>query len=342
MVSGHVYRVLLRLFPPGFRRDEGEEAAAAFETLLREAPSRPARVRILLRCMAALPVAAVGEWWQAAAEAAGWSPPRRRDTRGGGDGMSGVWRQVRYSVRTLWKTPAFTWSAVLLVGLGVGAVTTVFTLVDQILLRPLPYPEPDRLVLVENGSHSGPLFHEMETMGTVGQWAATTGANTTLIGQGEPMRLRTAYVSRDFFRVYGARAALGRLFTDSDFADPGSTVVVDGRAWRSIWGSDPSLVGRVIRLDGRPVTVVGITDPSFEAPEAEVGRQVDFWRPLDWSDKMLNAHTAWVLSVVGRLSPGASLDAAQEEMNAVMARMAPLHQNYRDRDGNPRKVAVTS
>lgn len=255
--------------------------------------------------------------------------------------MSGWLRQAQYSIRALMKTPSFTWTAVFLVGLGVGAVTTIYTLVDHILLRPLPYPEPDRLVLVENGNHSGPLFREMQTMSTVEHWAAALRETTTLLGEGTPLRLVTTRVSRDFFQVFDARATRGRLFAETDFANPGSTVVVDGRAWRRLWDSDPGLVGSIIRLDDQPVTVVGITDPSFEPPEGEVGREVDLWRPLDWSSDLLNSHTAWVLRVAGRLSPGASLEAARQEMGALMTHMAPVHENYRDREGNPRELPVT-
>ncbi len=255
--------------------------------------------------------------------------------------MRGLWRQGRFSVRALLKAPAFTWSAVLLVGVGVGAVTTIFTLVDHVLLRPLPYPDADRLVLVENGSHSGPLFNQMKQMSTVDEWGAAWDESATLVGEGEPLRLRAARVSRDFFRIFGARAVQGRLLTEEDFTTPDATVIVDGHAWRRIWNSDPDLVGRTINLDGQPVTVVGITNPDFVPPEAEVGSEVDFWRPLDWSSDMLTSHTAWVLSVVGRVAPGSSVEAVSQEMQSVMARMAPVHENYRNRDDEPRELPIT-
>lgn len=255
--------------------------------------------------------------------------------------MKGLGRQVRVSARALLKAPGFTATAVVLVGLGVGAVTTIFTLVDHVLLRPLPYPAAERLLLVENGNHSGPLFESMRAMGTVDGWAAAHDETSTLLGDGDPVRVRAARVSRDFFQVFGARPALGRLFADEDFEHADDRVVVDGRAWRRVWGGDPDLVGRVIQLDGRPVTVIGVTDPAFTPPEALVGREVDFWRPIDGSSELLTEHTAWVLGVVGRVASGTSAEAAEAELAALMGRMASVHENYRDSDGDPRELPLT-
>ncbi len=330
-----LYRWLLGLFPPGFRAECSDEAAEAFEALWQGAPGRAARARLLARSLLALPGALIAEWATAARAGRPTHTTDRRWT------MRGLGRQMRVSVRTLLKAPGFTATATLLVALGVGAVTTIFTLVDHVLLRPLPYPAAERLVLIENGSHSGPLFDAMQGMGTVEAWAAAYDEAATLLGTGEPMRVIAARVSGDFFRVFGARPALGRLFDAEDFGHANERVVVDGRTWQRVWGGDPGLVGSVIQLDGRPVTVIGVTDPAFSPPEALVDRNVDVWRPVDRSAELLTTHTAWVLGVVGRVAPGASVEAAGAELESVMGRMATVHENYRDQDGSARALPVT-
>ncbi len=248
-------------------------------------------------------------------------------------------RHLRYAIRTLWKAPAFTWSAVLLVGLGVGAVTTIFTLVDHVLLRPLPYPAADRLIMVDEGSHSGPLFREMERLSGVEVWGAGYDQDVNLTGEGAPQRLLEARVSRDFFRVLGAAAVRGRLLAEDDFS-AASAIVVSAGAWRRVWGSDPDLVGRTVTVDGQSASVIGILDPAFQSPEAVIGRDVDLWRPIDWSDPGFSSHERWQLQVVGRLRPAVTVTDVQSQMDALMERMAPVHDNYTTEDGTPRYLPV--
>jgi len=241
-------------------------------------------------------------------------------------------RQVRYAVRTLWKSPAFTASAVLLVGLGVGSVTTIFSLIDRLVLRPLPYPSPERLVSPEEGSHSGPLFKEMQSLPGFELWAAGRSSEVNLTSEGDPQSLRGAAVTEDFFTLFGARATRGRLFNESDFESRDGVVVSEG-SWRRVWGGDPDLVGRSIIVDGQPVTVLGILSASFTAPEPIVGRSVDLWQPVNWSDPDMGSHDFWVLEAVGRLQPGVDIATAQTAMNTLMERMAGINETYRVRDG---------
>ena len=124
---------------------------------------------------------------------------------------------IRLALRTLRKAPAFTLTTVALLGLGIGAVTTIFTLVDHVVLRALPYPAQDRLVVIENGSHPGPVFHEFETMSSIDLWGAARTETANLVGEGDPLRITETRVSRDFFSLFGARPVQGRLLVEEDF-----------------------------------------------------------------------------------------------------------------------------
>ncbi|MEE8386079.1 MAG: ABC transporter permease, partial [Dehalococcoidia bacterium] len=243
-------------------------------------------------------------------------------------------RDVRFALRTLRKAPSFTLTTALLIAVGVGAVTTIFTLVDHVLLRPLPYPEAERLVTLDNGSHSGPLFQRLRQSQTVESWAGARVANVSLTGVGDPLRLDEARVTRDFFGLFGARADHGRLLLEQDF-DAADAVVLDGGAWRRIWGADPAVVGRTIQIDGNPVVVVGVLDAAFSPPEAVLGSTVDLWRPADWSWESLNSHEYKVLEVAGRLVDGSTVEAVQSEMDAIITVLAGEHRNYQRDDGSP-------
>ena len=332
------YGLLLRFFPPDFRRQDRDDATRLLRALLDDVGSPTERSRLILRCFVRLPWAVARDWGSyltdSGRRASGTTQPnmamRLLDLR-----------SFRHALRSLWKAPAFTWTTVLLIALGVGAVTTIFTLVDHVLLRPLPYPDADRLVTVENGSHSGPLFREMETLASVERWAAGTNLDVNLIGEGRPQRLAEARVSSDFFDLLGAVAQRGRLLDGPDFAVT-NRVVVSAGAWRRIWGEDPSLVGRSIEIDGDAATVVGVLSAEFQPPEAIVGESVDIWRPIDWANPQFDSHERWALEVVGRLRDGASPADADTETQAMMTRMAGVHENYTTDDGTPRAIPVVS
>jgi predicted permease len=238
--------------------------------------------------------------------------------------------------------PAFAVSAILLVALGVGAVTTIFTAVDHVLLRPLPYPEADRLVFMTNGSHSGVLTRELDGLQTLDTWVGSTEASVTLTSQGEPLRLTQARITEDFFPVFGATPVLGRLLTHEDRGRQ-DLAVVSGAAWRTIWGSDPGIVGRTIVLDGAPVTVVGVLDPDFRIPSPMVSTDAHLWTPWDWADPRLDRPTTHFTRVTARLREGTGLDAANEELAGLAERMAETYpEDYTDREGNPRRWPLVS
>jgi putative ABC transport system permease protein len=331
-----LYRSMARLLPPDMRHD-GEDAAGVFAALREEAPTRRARARVALRGFRALAGVLVVEWLEylGARRAPGRTP------RDQGRGGMGFWRNLRFATRTLRRAPSFALTSVLLVGVGVGAVTAIFTLVDHVLLRSLPYPDANRLVTLDDGSFQGPLYLQLRAMHTVGHWEAAWTVDANLVGEGQPLRVQEARVSDGFFDLFGARAARGRLLGPGDAGTP-DVVVLSADAWRRIWAADPGVVGRTLELGDRPVTVVGVLADDFVPPEGLVGRQVDVWRPLDWSSPFLTSHGEHVLEVAGRLAPGTEVPAAQDEVDAVYAHLASLDANYRSGDGSPHRHAVLS
>lgn len=344
MTAARLYRVLLGLFPPCVSAEDRTEMAATFGAMLAGAGSARRRLRVVAVVFRRLPGLIMLEWRdhlrRGVADANRSDAIRSpADRRGGGPG--GVWSALRHGARNLRKAPAFTWSVIGLLGLGVGAVTAVFSVVDHVVLRPLPYPAADRLVKMENGSHSGPTFRRFEGMRTVEAWAGGYARDANLTGGEEPVRLREAQITRGYFTLFGARPALGRLFVASDF-ESGEGVVLGHGTWSRVFGGDSTVVGRTIRIDGVSRVVLGVVDAAFVPPEALEGGRGDFWRPLDWQREALQRDDHWMLGVVGRLLPGVSLAQAQAEADALAAQRADANPDqFIGNDGAPRSIPVT-
>jgi putative ABC transport system permease protein len=242
---------------------------------------------------------------------------------------------IRVALRSLLRAPAFALSSVLLVGLGVGATTTVFTVVDHVLLRPLPYPDEDRLMHLTRGSHPGPVLRGVAGLESVDAWTAVFDEDTNLEPDtGDPMRLRQAAVTPSFFTMFGARPEAGRLLVEGD-GNATDLAVVTHEAWQSIWGGDEALVGKTIRLDGTPVEVVGVLTPAFRPPETLAGRTLHIVRLMDWTDPTLDRPNVRRHAVAARLKPGVSLEAANQELEALGA---ALYEEFPDNFGNDGRV----
>lgn len=254
--------------------------------------------------------------------------------------MDGVWRTVRYGWRSFMKSPAFTWSTMLLIGLGVGSVTTIFSLVDHVLLRPLPYPMADRLFQVE-GKHASQDFEELQELSAVELLAAVPDVrDANLTGIDRPQRLRQAQISRDFFALFGARPSLGRLLVADDFRT-GEGVVLSQGIWRQVFGGDAGVIGRTIIIDGAPATVVGVLDGTFVLPEALVGTSVDIWRPIDPSVWSPPTRDNFFLLVAGRLREGNSLAMLAAEAEALATQRAShFPDRYVSRAGEVRPLPI--
>lgn len=329
------YGWLVGMLPPdtrAYRRDMEDAFAGQWEGA--DGPLR--RMAVLVRALGRFPALMVLEW----SEYLGARPaPGRNETTGGG-GM-GMLTDLRFALRSLRKAPAFALSTTGLVALGVGAVTTIFTLVDHVLLRPLPYPDQDRLVFLGNPSHSGPFFQRLADVGSVEAWAGAWTTQSTVEVAGEPVLLEVAQVTDGFLEFFGAGAVRGRLLESGDYA-AGDVVLVSGTAWRTLWGSDPDIVGRTLRVDGRPAVVAGVVDPSFQPPEALVGDEVHLWRPVDWTLEAMQETNFSVLTIAGRARAGADPTAVQDGVDRLLEALAAGDRNFVNREGEIRAVPVST
>ena len=249
-----------------------------------------------------------------------------RDARGG-RWLEQLRQDTRYALRVLGRGRGFVVVAVLTLALGVGANTAIFSVVRGVLLRALPYPDPERLVAVQsviNGSPtavSPPDFVDWRAQAkSFSGLAAYFLSTTNLTGTGEPERLTQARVSANFFDLLGVRPARGRGFLPGEDAveAPRVAILSDG-LWRRRFGAEPSSVGRTIRLDDFPTTVVGIAPPELKLP---VG--VDLWLTTRFEPRDVDprARGARWIAVVGRLASGATLAGARAEMAAIANRLA--------------------
>jgi putative ABC transport system permease protein len=246
--------------------------------------------------------------------------------------MQTLWQDVRYGLRMLGKKPGFTAIAVVTLALGIGANTSLFTVVNAVLLRPLPYDQPDRMVFLTERhpkfqvmSISYPDFSDWRAQNHVFENIGVSNfRDYNLTGNGEPERLRTGQVSADLFSALRVHAALGRLFTNEE-DKPGApaVVVLSNDLWQRRFGSDPHVLNQVLTLNDRPYTVIGVMPRGFS-----YSRQADLWVPIgkmadDPSLKSRDNHPG--LRAVARLRPGVTLEQARADMDTIAARLEQLY-----------------
>jgi predicted permease len=250
---------------------------------------------------------------------------------------------VRFALRLFTKSPLFTAAVVLVLGLGVGATTTVFTLVDAYLLKPLPFPEPERLVSVwrtrrpdgdGRNPFSVPDFIDLRAMATsFSHLAALRSVNVNMSeggGRGAPAApepVGGSRVTADFFPALGVGAALGRTFTaDEDRPGRDRVVVLSDALWRRRFGADPTAVGRTLSLDGKPYEVIGVMPPGFTMPVTLfAGVPSEMWVPAAFDGEGASRRDWHSWNVVGRLRAGASAETAGAEVRALAARLEEAH-----------------
>ncbi len=268
--------------------------------------------------------------------------------------MAGFWQDVKYGVRTLGKSPGFVLVAVLTLALGIGANTAIFSVVNGVLLKPLPYPDSGKLVSVYTVLPEAPKFSVsladykdfMERSKVFSNATLFVQRDLDLTANGVPTHLTGMGVSSGYFQVLGFRPALGRDFAESDgLKDGGHTVILSDRLWREHFNGDPSVVGTQVTLSGESYTVIGVMPPGVQHVGGNYrsvgqGDTVDIWWALQlWPIKTdgcdRNCHFT---NMVGRLRPGVTLDQAQAEMGTLVAVMT--HENQQDTDGNWHKVSL--
>ncbi len=318
-----LYRLLLLLFPRRARRDFGDDMTRMFDAQLAETRQQGGSVLRL--------------WCRAAADAV-WhgSVERALEIRRLGGAMfaptkhwrwwmAAILHDLRYAVRMLFRQPGTTAIAILTLAIGIGANAAIFSAVDALLLRPLPYRDPDRLVMIWEKRQAESVYDNVVAPADFIDWArmstgfesmaayATNTVNWT--GSGEPVRLFAAGASGPLFELLGIDLAHGRTFRD-DEDEPGRprVAILSHGLWLRRFGGDPAAVGRTITLNGVAAEIVGVLPQTFEFPD----RQIDLWLPLVLTGgPEPPSRGNHFLNVYARLAPGTSLEQARAEMDRV-------------------------
>jgi predicted permease len=252
--------------------------------------------------------------------------------------LENFWQDLRYAVRMLGKSPAFTVVMVLTLGLSIGANSAIFSVIDGVLLKPLPYPQAERLARVFYRSDAYPKFplNPWDFLDfrarnrSFESFAIYTRADVQLSGTGDPVRLSTFRISSGYFRVLGVEPARGREF---EFAEEksgsGNVVILSDRIWKQQFGGAPDILGRKLLLDSQPYTVVGVMPPGVDHPgnsynAVAYGDTVDAWCPFVFQGNSASRGSHYVEGI-GRLKPGVTPVQAAADFNGVMTQMATEH-----------------
>lgn len=262
------------------------------------------------------------------------------EVRGGGM-IETFFQDLRYAVRGLARQKGFTAVAVITLALGIGANTAIFTVVNGLLLRPLPFADAERLAMLWEVTPKGRrenttsrsnfrAWHEQST--TFESMAAFSDQRVTLTGGGEPEEVSVQFATPELFHVLGVEPILGRVLANEDAARgaPQVTVLSYG-FWQRRFGGDPHMVGKPIKLNDALVTVVGIMPPDFQwhiRKRSGTGRPAEMWIALDMPTEGGAATHGRFLSVVGRVKPGISLEQAGAELKTIEARLEQDEPQY--------------
>lgn len=311
-MGARLYRLLARLLPAGFRKEYGDEMCRVAEeqwAARRSVVGSKGAWGFWLRQSSALLRAAAGLH-------------RHEHETTGGMTMEGFASDLRQAVRALGRRPGFALLTVLTLGLGIGATTAIFSAVNTVILRPLPYAGAEQVtVLIRTDSETGergggvsaPNIRDIrEEASAFEQIAVAEPWSLDLQVDGRAVSLRTWSVSRGFFQAIGADPLLGRTFVEADYDSEEPIVVVGHRAWVNRFDSDPSILGRALTLDGEARTVVGVMGPDFRFPDA-----AEMWiprLPQPWDD---TARSADFMTGVARLRAGVSTEQARSETNQL-------------------------
>lgn len=251
--------------------------------------------------------------------------------------LEALWQDLRYGARVLAKSPGFMALAVLTLALGIGANTAIFSVIDAVLLNPLPYRKASRLVMIWEQNRERGWFHNIVSAANFLDWrkqnhvfarmAAIDEATYDVSGTGEPMEVQGEQVSADFFSVLGVHPTLGRTFTqDEDQPRSARVAVLSDELWKQRYGGNPGIVGDTIRLNGLPYTVVGVMPPGFYFPP--FGDRVQLWTA--GLDLTLPDRTWHEYACIARLRSGVGIRQAQAEMDTIATQ---LGQEYPEQKG---------
>ena len=306
-----LYRLAARLLLPGRAARHLDDMAATAAQLADDARRRGTGA--LLR------------YWLAELHAlvrTAWSERPHRKAR---SMFANLVQDIRYSGRLMLRTPGMTSVALLTIALGIGANTAIFSIINGVLLRPLPLTDADRLYLIQHaaiGNRSqvasvspGNFFDVQRASRQVQPMAGFSGATVTLTGRGDPERLQGIVSCGSILEVTGVQPALGRIFTAAEQAPGAARVaVISHRLWERLFGGRTDAIGQALTLGGVPVTVIGVMPKGFAFPDTNV----DFWAPELLTAEQRASRTEYYLTILGRLAPGATPGAARAELDAIM------------------------
>jgi predicted permease len=302
------YRLLLRLYPTSFRHEYGRELERAFAA---RHVGAPAIVRVPAALVDVIPNALATHW--------------------------DILRQdLRYIWRTLRRAPGFAITAILVVALGVGANTAAFSVADFVLLRPLPFPQPEQLVKVWTRT---PGYPQMElspanyrdwksSAKTFAAMGAYTPTAFNLVSDAEPMRVQAALVTSDVLSLLGVRPLAGRVFAAADTVE-GQSVILSHDLWSQHFGADAGVLGRTIDLDGSRYTIIGVMPPTFHFPT----RGTALWTTLQFDADEFQERANNYLNVVARLRNGVTVEQAAAELDVIAAQLERAYPKENEKTG---------
>ena len=264
-----------------------------------------------------------------------WPETKSKNTRTGGGFMEHLFQDLRYGARTLLKKPGFTIVAILALALGIGANTAIFSVVNGVLLQPLPYEEPGQLVEVWNQiandglpklwfSEPEFLYYRENNQSLEGMAGYTTGG-ANLTGEGDALRVTVSYITTNLFSVLGAQPFLGRDFTpEEDIPGNDQVLILENGFWQRRFGGDTNIIGKKVTFNGQPVTIVGVMPEGFAYPP----NGEDMWTPLAIDTANPRGAGSHYLRVISRLKPGVTFDQGMADIKRTAIQYAHFNQNY--------------
>src|ERR1041385_2996692 len=247
--------------------------------------------------------------------------------------METILREIRYSLRVLLKQPGFTAVALLTLTLGIGANTAIFSVVDGVLLRPLPFPHPEQLVIIQDNMKQADVGLSVDELkdfqqrsGVFEEVSATWPVDANLTGSERPERIELLAVSPNYFTLLGAHAQLGRVFGPEEQQAKGFAegVVISDGLWKRLFGSDPNILGRKVYADTDLYTIVGVMPPEFRHPGKTLRNEVDMWATAGFSANPFGppVRAARMLpGAIERLKDGTNINQAQAKVDALVAQL---------------------
>src|SRR5207248_5594821 len=261
-------------------------------------------------------------------------------------------KDIRFALRQLLKQPAFTAIAVVTVALAIGATTAVLSLVNGLLVRPLPYREPQQLILLlqhfksqnlERIPVSPPEFKDYETQARSFEKLGAFGyTDFNLAGEDRPERIAGATVTAGVLPLLGVSPIKGRFFQPEECTIGRDVVIISARLWQRRFNSDPQIIGTKLLLNGKNFTVVGVMPAGFDFPlqlfnlgsGGQFGGRAEIWKPLAFTDDQMKARSSRGFWIIGRLAPGTSAAQAQAEIETINAQMRREHSDNYNQDNS--------